>query len=393
MIEGGAESMGDRREALRPSELSSDLELVQFFRDGKDAEARLAALAAPKDGEGALQTIVDRGRLAWQILFLRYRSTVRAFGLSRVRSLSIEEFESEFFDRFWSEHKARTWRGDASFRTWIRWAAGSIHFDLINEMKKLSAGDLKAFEESSAGEAARAGRRGLLGADPEDDPDDLGSDESPEDDDEFPDRAVDTSAEREAERLEASRQEPSAQVRWLTEVIAAMPPDRRLLYRLCHGLSLEEDDVRQIAGKSGMDRQQVELEVQRLYDEFQDRSDARLRRLRAHRERARIESVKTQERLRDSRRTRYQLVKAKESTRGPQPGLDASLAKAHRAVAAAVVRLRTLEARIQKLDAALREELRIESKAVARSLATSSNNVDKHLQRAREDIARAKERS
>ncbi len=397
------------KETHRSSESSvlDDRELVKLISDGVEAERALAELgengaavtsmasggveADTATGEAvdaersALKKRRDAGQRAAAALFLRCQLAIEAFARSRgLRSElapgnlrrdlpSVEELVNEVYVRvFWSR-RVGTWRGEGSFRGWLRTVLKNLLVDMIRERSREVPLDDDTRTASSWGERAGTAEKlddgAMLGEVEAGAAEEHGIREDEPDAPGGGTLAAGVSAPA-SSQPDPSEAEPARRIASLKSIIDAMPDDRRLVYRLSYALELTGADLAHLARKSGRDESSVRQEVDRLYEWFRERSDARLARM-----------------ARGYLKCESELRSVHASLRARQ-GRVPRTHEQEQEMAPLICRSRELQDKLGELAARLKK-IRVPSKHVAKIMGTTANNVDQHLRRARQDVDRA----
>jgi RNA polymerase sigma factor (sigma-70 family) len=299
---------------------------------GVEAGARTGEV--PDAEQSALEKQRDAGQQAAAALFQRYQHVIEAFARSRgLRSElvpgdsrrdlpSVEEFMNEVYVRvFWST-RVGTWRGKR-FCGWLRTVLKNVWVDMIRERSREKPREEGPLEDQQLAAVHGPG---------EDEPDAFAT---------------------------------------LNTIVDAMPPDRRLVYRLSYTLPLTEADLDWLqTRRAGGDREAVRQQVARLYESVRERADAKWSKI------ARARS-KCGSKVRDVR-ARLGALQRRVSRTAAQEQELGDLRQ----------QLQQLQDELGKLDAQFKK-IRVPSRRVAEILGTTPNNVDQHLRRARRDVASA----
>lgn len=403
MSEGSCPGLGGAgpdtmSETVRPpdSRLDDDRRLVNLIGDGQAAERGLRGLEEMVAADGvasdaalrealeraALEARRDNGRAAAAAIYLRYEPNIfaiaRSLGLRSRRNRddasegaempSVEEFLNDFYEKVLCSPKVLTWQGRTEFPGWLR----RVLKNRVTDIRRRIARERKRWvelDEDTKRESSQWGDEPLAGATDDADVPAAATDLSAPHQDGGEGAGVmlvDAGPER-AGSVDSHETENARRKTWLDRMLATMPADRRVAYRLLHALELTADDLAHLARKSRRPELSVREDVARLYEWFRERSDAKYAKIARRRWmiKAQLRSVNAKLRAGEGRAQEGQAMERLTS------------------------RSREFQDELVKLYDSVKK-IRIPSKHVADMMKTTMNNIDQHLKRARQDIESAR---
>lgn len=345
----------------------------------------------------ALRARLEHGQRASLVLFVRYRSRIETFARTHGLRTSVtvknrflptvDEFLDMTWERAWARHGITTWRGDAPFDGWLIRVLQNLWRDVLRKAARDRKVDDAVRKEDRPDRRRAAGGLAPLpgldsGTDAVEEPGDA-LDEPGDIDSEFVDLDP-ASTGREDNSLDARRQR-------FDRVIAGMPVDRRVVYRMSHGLTLTPDDEEHIARRRRQTPRSARDAIERLYTWFELSANMKISRIADTRARVQGRLEAALEALDEARSRLAQLLEPPGLSPAAYATLEPRIAAARRRVGRLILIVRDCQRKVAGIDKRMHPMLRIPSRRVAAVLGTTPANVDQHLSRARKQLRSLKE--